>query len=58
LIQDDFTPGRVAQETLRLLRSSAATEEMRRGLAEVRAHLGPSGAVERAADLIASLLRQ
>ena len=56
LIQDDFTPGRVAEETLRLLRFPAATEELRRGLAEVRARLGPPGAIERAADTIASLL--
>jgi hypothetical protein len=30
---------------------------MRRGLAEVREKLGPPGAVERAADLIASMLK-
>jgi hypothetical protein len=31
---------------------------MRRGLAEVREKLGPPGAVERAADLIAGMLSQ
>jgi lipid-A-disaccharide synthase len=56
LVQHEFTPGRVAEETLRLLRSSDTTEEMRRGLAEVRKRLGPPGAVERAADIIAAML--
>lgn len=56
LIQSDFTPSRVAEETLRLLHSPAAVEEMRRGLGEVRARLGAPGAVERAADAIAALL--
>lgn len=57
LVQRDFTPERVAEETLRLLRSSDAREATRRGLAEVRARLGPAGAVERAADIIAAMLR-
>ncbi len=56
LVQHDFKPGRVAEETLRLLRSSDKADEMRRGLAEVRARLGPAGAVERAADIIAAML--
>ncbi len=56
LVQDDFQAARVAEETLRLLRSSDKAEEMRRGLAEVRARLGPPGAVERAADTIAAML--
>ncbi len=56
LVQRDFTPGRVAEETLRLLRSSDKADEMRRGLAEVRARLGPAGAVERAADIVAAML--
>src|SRR6266436_2170143 len=60
LIQDDFTPQRVADEAEKLL---SATEEgrnrveaMRHGLQEVRRLLGPPGAVERAADEIARLL--
>jgi lipid-A-disaccharide synthase len=61
LIQDDFTPGRVAEEAGRLLPSSkegpVRAEEMRKGLAEVQRLLGPPGAVERAADAIAGLLR-
>jgi lipid-A-disaccharide synthase len=58
LIQNDFTPDRVAGETLRLLRDPAAAAAMRSDLAEVRCRLGPPGAVERAADAIAALLAQ
>jgi lipid-A-disaccharide synthase len=57
LVQDDFTPERVAQETLQLLQEPNAREAQRRGLEEVRKRLGPPGAVERAADEIASLLQ-
>ena len=57
LIQHDFTPERVAREVLRLLRDSGAREELRAGLAKVRQALGPPGAVERAADFIAALLK-
>jgi lipid-A-disaccharide synthase len=60
LIQDDFTPQRVAAEAEKLLSSSEEgkrrVEEMTRGLEEVRKLLGPPGAVERAADEIAELL--
>ena len=57
LIQDDFTPQRLAGEIVRLLKDSAAREELRRGLADVRQRLGPAGAVDRAAEAIAALLR-
>lgn len=57
LIQHDFTPERVAREVLLLLRDSKAREELRAGLAKVRQALGPPGAVERAADFIAALLK-
>jgi lipid-A-disaccharide synthase len=61
LIQDDFTPARVAEEAGKLLPSTKEdklrAEEMRQGLAEVQRLLGPPGAVERAADAIAALLR-
>jgi len=56
MVQDRFTPKRVASETLRLLEDVSAREELRRGLAEVRRKLGPPGAIERAADQIAALL--
>src|SRR5216683_280747 len=49
LIQSDFTPERVASETVTLLRDPSARESLRRGLAEVRQRLGPPGAVDRAA---------
>jgi len=58
LVQDFFTAERVAAGTLRLLEDAKTREEMRRGLAEVRERLGPAGAVERAADAIAGLLRR
>ena len=57
LVQDDFTPENVANETLQLLREPNAREAQRHGLEEVRARLGPPGAVERAADEIAEMLR-
>src|SRR5580658_4733323 len=57
LIQKDFTPAKVAQEVLRLLNDPRAREDLRSGLAEVRKRLGPPGAVDRAADAIAELLR-
>jgi lipid-A-disaccharide synthase len=56
LVQKDFTPERLAREATRLLDAPEARAEMRRGLAEVREKLGPPGAVERAADLIAAML--
>jgi lipid-A-disaccharide synthase len=60
LIQDDFTPQRVAAEAEKLLSASeegkSRVEEMTRGLEEVRKLLGPPGAVDRAADEIAELL--
>jgi lipid-A-disaccharide synthase len=56
LIQKDFTPEKVAAETLRLLRDSLVTAAMRAELAEVRRKLGPPGAVQRAADAIYGLL--
>jgi lipid-A-disaccharide synthase len=58
LIQKDFTPDKVAEQTLRLLRDPTAAATMRGDLAEVRRRLGPPGAVERAADAIAALLTE
>ena len=56
LIQKDFTPGKVAEQILRLLNDPHARQELRSGLADVRKRLGPPGAVDRAADAIAALL--
>jgi lipid-A-disaccharide synthase len=61
LIQDDFTAQRVAAEVASLLSDSAEGQariaEMKRDLQEVQNLLGPPGAVERAAEEIARLLR-
>jgi lipid-A-disaccharide synthase len=57
LVQDDFTPEKVAGRTLLLLNDPNEREVVRKGLREVREKLGPPGAVERAADEIADLLR-
>jgi lipid-A-disaccharide synthase len=56
LIQDDFTPEAVESEVRGLLESSSARHEMKTSLAEVRAKLGPGGAIERAADIFAQML--
>src|SRR5271163_4923357 len=56
LIQDDFTPEAVATEVRRLLDSPDARAEAKAGLAEVRAKLGPGGAIERAADIFAGMM--
>jgi lipid-A-disaccharide synthase len=58
LVQNDFTPEKVAAETLRLLQEPNAREAQRRALEEVRRRLGPPGAVDRAADEIATLLAE
>jgi lipid-A-disaccharide synthase len=56
LVQDDFTPERLASEAIHLLDSPEARIEMQRGLAEVREKLGPPGAIDRAADIIVGML--
>jgi lipid-A-disaccharide synthase len=56
LVQDDFTPDRVAASILELLQDPNARRTLKAGLAEVRKRLGPPGAVDRAADSIARLL--
>jgi lipid-A-disaccharide synthase len=56
LIQNDFTPAAVAAEVGRLLKSRAACDEMKIGLAGVKTSLGPGGAIERAADVFARML--
>src|SRR5271156_7094472 len=56
LIQDEFTPEAVEKEVRPMLESSSKREEVEAGLAEVRAKLGPGGAIERAADIFARML--
>jgi len=56
LMQDEFTPEAVAGEVRRILENPAAREEMKANLAQVRAGLGPGGAIERAADVFARML--
>lgn len=56
LIQDRFTPEAVERELRLLLDSPAAREKMKAGLAEVRARLGPGGAIERASEIFAGML--
>jgi lipid-A-disaccharide synthase len=57
LIQEAFTPARVAEETLRFLTNPAAAAEARHELAAVRAKLGSPGASGRAADAILRVAR-
>jgi len=61
LIQDDFTPQRLATEAASLLsanaQAQARVEQMKSGLLEVQKLLGPPGAVGRAADEIVRLLQ-
>ena len=54
LIQEDFTPEKIAKEIRKLL--DPARARARANLAEVRQLLGPPGAVERAAEAILALL--
>ena len=56
LFQSQFTAQRVADEVACLLRNEDARRNQQAGLAEVRARLGPGGAIERAAEIIATML--
>ena len=58
LVQDNFTPDKVAGKTLLLLNDPNERDLLRKGLREIREKLGPPGAVERAADQITALLSQ
>ena len=57
LIQDDFTPGRVASEALEILTDPERRARMRRELAEVRKRLGTPGASARAARAVLQVAR-
>ena len=56
LIQDGFTPENVEREVRRLLDSEESRRQMKANLAEVRARLGPPGAIDRAADIFVSMM--
>jgi lipid-A-disaccharide synthase len=56
LLQWEFTPNRVAETALGLVRDPAALDRIRRDLREVRGRLGEEGASRRAAQEILTLL--
>jgi len=56
LVQNAFTPAAVEAEVRRLLESEQACAEAKVALAEVRAKMGPGGAIERAADIFARMM--
>jgi lipid-A-disaccharide synthase len=56
LIQDDFTPARLAQEVLSLIKDAPRLAALRRGLAVVIRRLGGPGASRRAARVALALL--
>lgn len=58
LIQDDFTPARVADETVRLLTDRGLYSRTRDALRRVREKLGGSGASGRAADAVLAVARE
>jgi lipid-A-disaccharide synthase len=57
LIQDAFTPERVAAEAVSILMDPARAAAIRRGLGRVRERLGGSGASRRAAEAIMRIVR-
>jgi len=58
LMQNDFTPPRVADEIERLLGSSEARAEMLADFRRIRARLGRGGAARRASEAIAEMLHE
>lgn len=58
LIQGDFTPARVTEETLLVLEEGAQRSAMLRDLQEVREKLGRGGATRHAADEVSAFLRK
>ena len=57
LIQDDFTPERVAAEALDILTNGARAARMREDLRKVRLRLGTPGASDRAAQAVLEVAR-
>ena len=58
LIQGDFTPARVAEETLKLIDESGPRETMLQNLDIVRGKLGGGGATVRVAEEVKAFLRR
>ncbi|MBA2602415.1 MAG: lipid-A-disaccharide synthase [Acidobacteria bacterium] len=58
LIQDDFTPPRLAAEALKMLEDPGVAAQVRRDLGEVRARLGEPGASRRAARAVLESARR
>jgi len=58
LIQGDFTPASVAERVEYLLDHPRAQQEMVQELRLLREHLGPGGAVNRAADAVAAGIQE
>jgi lipid-A-disaccharide synthase len=58
LIQQDFTPERVAHEALRVLTDPSHAAAVRRDLHEVRGRLGEAGASRRAAEAVIDVARR
>jgi lipid-A-disaccharide synthase len=58
LIQDDFTPERVASETIALLTDGARAEKIRAQLRAVKAKLGERGASRRVAEHVLQVCRE
>jgi lipid-A-disaccharide synthase len=57
LLQEDFTPSRLSEETMRLLDRDAERERMQEGYGELRAALGPPDALERNAAFMLEQMR-
>ena len=57
LIQSDFTAVNVASRVEYLLDHPQACEEMRKEFRTLKCHLGPGGAIERAADAVAGVFQ-
>jgi lipid-A-disaccharide synthase len=57
LIQSDFTAANVASRVEYLLDHPQACEEMRKEFRVLKCHLGPGGAIERAADAVAGVFQ-
>jgi len=58
LIQDEATPGRIAEESLHLIKDTGRRHQIQSRLAQVMKSLGSPGAAKRAAQHVLSLLGQ